>query len=225
MSDDPGNISNAMPAGEDWLVRKVQDLERAVRELRAASNGPLVVNAGGWIQSSDFDGALPATPGTVGWALGGAGSNAIFNNLVLRGGIIGDAALANPAAFGVASQDWSGLTFTTVNLEKDALITVPSGYSRALVTATATAGATASSTAVASVYVSCSIQGSGPAFVAEQLAATYAGSVTRGYAASLTGLATGSTVAIGALGVIDANGSVVAGSCNLHVTGSAIFLR
>lgn len=212
----PSSLINMVPRRADALVRRIEALERYVQQQNAAS---------GALQSPDFDGALPATAGTKGWALGGPGGNAIFNNLVLRGGIIGDAALANPAAFNVASQDWDVLTFTTANLERTVAMTVPSGYTRALVMATATAGATASASAVANTYVSCSIQGVHPEFIAEQLAVNFAGSATRSYAASLTGLTGGGTVTVGALGVIDTNGTVVAGSCNLHVTGAAIFLR
>lgn len=205
------------------LTDRLGRLEKSA--VLVQGRGTIKVAAGESIQSTDFDGALPATPGTTGWALGGAGANAIFNNLTLRGGIIGDAALANPAAFGIANADWDVLTFTTVNLEKTVAIPIPSGYSKALVMATATAGATASASAVANTYVSCSIQGVHPEFVAHQLAAGFAGSESRSYAASLTGLVGGGTVTVGALGVIDTNGTVVANSCNLHVTGTAIFLR
>lgn len=211
------------------LETLITDLRERVRILEAsavlAQGGTIKVAAGEVIQSTNFDGALPGTAGTMGWALGGAGSAMIINNLVLRGGIIGDAALANPAAFGVANADVSGLTFTTVTTERDATIAVPSGYTRALVMATATSGATAAASAIANLYVSCTIQGAGPTFVAQQLPAGLAGSVTRSFAASLSGLAGGGTVTIGALGVIDTNGTVVAGSCNLHVSAVAVFLR
>lgn len=205
------------------LIDRMERLEASA--VLAQSDGTIKVAAGEAIQSTDFDGALPSTAGTTGWALGGAGSNAIFNNIELRGGIIGDAALANPASFGWANADFSGLTFTTANLERDATITVPSGYTRALVMVTGTSGATASATAIANLYVSCTIQGAGPAFVAHQLPVNLAGSATRSFSASLTGLVGGGTVTVGAIGVIDTNGTVVAGSCNLHVSAIAVFLR
>lgn len=102
----PGSIGGAAGPGSDWLERAVRDLQREVaalrtaRSLQAATIGAGGITlAGGRIASADFDGDLDdATAGTAGWALGGANNNAVFNDLVLRGGIIGNAALTNPAA-------------------------------------------------------------------------------------------------------------------------------
>lgn len=199
------------------------DVRKRLKKLETARPLEKATIGKGGIRTADFDGTDFAHPGTTGNYFGADGL--VINNVDLRSGIVGDSALANPVAFNVVSQDWDTLTFTTVNLEKTVTIAVPSGYTRALVTATATAGATASASAVASTYVSCSIQGVHPEFVAHQLAAGFAGSNNRSYAASLTGLTGGGTVSVGALGVIDTNGTVVANSCNLHVTGTAVFLR
>lgn len=220
----PIGINNVVQDGPfQSLSRRLSDLERLVREMSAAKTLENATVGQGGIRTANFDGSSFADPGATGNYFGADG--AVLNNLYLRNGIVGDAALANPVAFNVASHDWDTLTFTIANLEKTVAITVPSGYTRALVTATATAGATASASAVANTYVSCSIQGVHPEFIAEQMAANFAGSATRSYAASLTGLTVGGSVTVGALGVIDTNGSVVAGSCNLHVTATAIFLR
>jgi hypothetical protein len=213
----PGSLANLVPRSPRDLVARIEAIERWIRERSAVS---------GALQSPDFDGSLnPPAAGTKGWGLGGPGGAAVFNILVLRQGIVGDSALANPAAFGWANSDWDTLTFTTTNLEKTVTIPVPSGYTRALIMATAVSGATAYASGVANLYVSCSIQGVHPEFVAHQLAANLAGSASRSYAASLTSLTPGGTVSVGALGVIDTNGSVVASSCNLHVSAIAVFLR
>lgn len=57
----PGSIGDAVPAGEDWLVRKVQDLERKVEEMAAASTlnaatvdqGGIQVTNGGTVTVTD----------------------------------------------------------------------------------------------------------------------------------------------------------------------------
>lgn len=205
------------------LVEVIGEMQRQIAALQQDNPLQSAVIGKGGVRSGDFDGSGFGSPGTAGNYFGADG--AVLNNLYLRNGIVGDAALANPAAFGMANADWDTLTFTVANLEKTVTIAVPSGYTRALVMATAVAGATASSSAVANMYVSCSIQGVHPEFVAHQLAVNFAGSASRSYAASLTGLTGGGTVTIGALGVIDTNGTVVANSCNLHVAGTAVFLR
>lgn len=191
----PGSIGNAVDAlgSEDWLVRQVQDLQRQLNELKAASSlggasidagdlqvnngGSVIVNGGGDIQSGDFDGALPATPGTTGWALGGSGSNAIFNNLVLRGGIIGNDALTNPVFPRSVHADATPFALTTtLAVKATATVVVPAGYTQALVMAVSQV--TARNTTSAQDYLAVGIN--------------IAGSPVPGYSASIDSMATAS---------------------------------
>lgn len=175
----PGSIGNAVDAlgSEDWLVRQVQDLQRQLNELKAASSlggasidagdlqvnngGSVIVNGGGDIQSGDFDGALPATPGTTGWALGGSGSNAIFNNLVLRGGIIGNSALTSPVFPRSVHADSASFSLsTTMTAKVTATVSVPAGYTQALVIAASQVTARNSTNVADILAVGVSIGGS-----------------------------------------------------------------
>ncbi len=95
--------------------------------------------------------------GSTGWALDNAG-NAEFNVLTLRGGIIGDAALANPVSFG---QSNAGAGSFAVPVAATAIATttipVPAGYSRALVHATTAMTVWSTSTGTAAVYLQAGI--------------------------------------------------------------------
>lgn len=127
------------PNDEAWLVRKVQDMERQLNELRAANvfgltgirpkdggtdldgfvniNGPLEVNG-----DSEFTGDMK-----------------VSGTLDLPAGIIGNAALAAPLEPQAIYSDADGFTLTPA--EQDFCVTsftVPAGYRKAVVVATGT---------------------------------------------------------------------------------------
>lgn len=68
----PGTPGASVPPGEDWLVRRVADLERRLNELAAADPlRPAGVRAiPGQIASLDYDGTGRADLGDNGWSLG-----------------------------------------------------------------------------------------------------------------------------------------------------------
>jgi hypothetical protein len=95
------------------------------------NNGNLVVTGTGLAESGNF------VAGTTGWALRPNG-NAEFNNVTIRGGILDNDMLTNPIvpqAFHVEADSFALSTTLTTKLTKT--ITVPSGYTQALVYATA----------------------------------------------------------------------------------------
>lgn len=95
----------------------------------------LTLGGGSSIQSGDFNGSLPSTAGTTGWALGGSGDNAIFNNLVLRGGIIGNDALTSPVYPAVCHFDTANFSLSTSYVQLlSGNVSIPSGYTKALIT-------------------------------------------------------------------------------------------
>ena len=89
MAVDP-TLPASLKAELNDLKRRLANLERSPRLATAT------VGSGG-LKSADFDGDLESgTAGTAGWGLSGATGDAIFNDIVLRGGIIGDDALTSP---------------------------------------------------------------------------------------------------------------------------------
>ena len=88
------NMPNDRPGD---LVRRIADLERAMRELRAARNldqATITPEPGIGIRTGDFDGTDFAHPGTVGNYFGGDGL--VANSLYLRPGSISNDELTNP---------------------------------------------------------------------------------------------------------------------------------
>jgi hypothetical protein len=153
-----------------------------------------------------------------------------FNDIKLRGGIIGDDALENPVAFGFAGNSTGPFSLTTSPATKaTATIAIPVGYSRALVHVTANASAQNTTGGTDAIYVAAEIStpggpgGSG----GEALSTTPAAGV-----ASASASAGGSYVGIGT-GVITIRCNVhtafgswsSAGSNLANVDGTVIFLR
>lgn len=157
----PGTLGNQIPAGEDWISRKLADLERQIREMRAERSLESASIGDGGLRSANFDGDLATgQAGTEGWGLGGPdGRYAIFNDIVLRGGIIGNDALTNPiqAEANRAHAENFGLPTTTYAVLAQFNFTVPAGFTRGLVTAVAIVNAVNSTSGSDYIYVAPSI--------------------------------------------------------------------
>jgi len=129
------NMPNDRPGD---MARRIADLERAVRELRAARNldqGTITPAAGMGIRTGDFDGTDFAHPGTTGNYFGGDGL--VANSLYLRPGSVSNDALTNPVIPDTASVRAtnfavSGGAFALLGTATKA---VPAGFSQLLVTA------------------------------------------------------------------------------------------
>jgi hypothetical protein len=163
-------------SGSDWIPRELHRLSEELRELKSArtleaatiGQGGIQVDSGGSIRSTDFDGALPATAGTAGWALGGAGSNAIFNSVVLRGGIIGNDALTSPVLPSNIHADQGPFSMTTTPVSKcSTTVTVPAGYTKAAIIAGASGSARNKNTIQDYWYIKIRVNGvNGPGYAA-----------------------------------------------------------
>jgi len=151
------------------LQRRVSDLETAapIRNAQISGGQGLTVNSTAGIKVTGGGGITVEAPGTVrssdfvagstGWSLGAA---AEFNTLTLRGGIIGNDALANPADFGSSGSSASGWTVPTVETSVlTGSITVPAGFTRAVVLAIASAGAVNQTASADFLYVAAAILG------------------------------------------------------------------
>lgn len=166
----PGQFN---PAGEDAIIRRLQELERKYNELSAANpfkamgiqpkpdglivdgyetvNGPLDVNG-----TMNVDG-----PQTV-------NGNSVFNGamwingpLNLQPGSIQNDALTSPLSPQTAHADVSDFALATgANVEMvRATVAVPAGYTKALVMAAASMGNRNPNTFVDDMYVDCRING------------------------------------------------------------------
>lgn len=116
---------------EPWksLAARIYKIEEMLRG--AVNRSPFFgtgmhANGDGGIDSDNF------VAGTSGYSFKADG-NAEFNDLTLRGGIIGNDALAEPVVPQVARLSASGFSLTTTHVNKDsASLTVPSGCTRLL---------------------------------------------------------------------------------------------
>lgn len=170
----PGQVGSQFPS-EDALIRRIQDIERTIRELAAAN--PFA--------------PMGMTPGANGVTFGG--SVVINGNLAVPNGSINNAALANPVSPGSAGLTQQNFATTTAGaVYAQASIAVPAGYTQALVMNGVSAGATNSGAATDFLYVAASING---AAGGEQPSQTGAGAYGSGSAfaiRALTGLTGGS---------------------------------
>jgi hypothetical protein len=149
------------PTGlEDLLTELFQRLDRLEKQAVLATGGTITVAAGEVIQSADFDGALPATAGTMGWGLGGSGASAVFNTAVFRNGIIGNDALTSPVFPKSVHADGNSFSLSTAQAAKaTATVTVPAGFSQALVMAAGQVTARNSTTSQDALAVGVMING------------------------------------------------------------------
>lgn len=172
----PGQFN---PAGEDAVIRRIQELERQVKELSAANpfkamgiqpkpdglivdgyetvNGPLDVNG-----TMNVDGPQTVNGNSV---FNGTqtvnGPMTITGTLSLPAGIIGNDALANPSMPVASHADAAAFSITTgANVEKlRATITVPAGFTKAAVYGTATMSVYNNSGSLDSCYLAFRVNG------------------------------------------------------------------
>ena len=172
MGAQPGLPGSQFP-GEDALVRRIQELERSVQQLAAAN--PFTPMG------------MKPTPNGVEFA----GSMKILGTLDLPAGIIGNDALANPVAAVASHVDVQNFSLNTgASVEKvRATFTVPAGFTRALVFATATMGANNTSASTDNMYLACVVNGSSPGWQSKTAVVNgVSGNVANSATMLLTGL-------------------------------------
>src|SRR5690348_4794921 len=127
------NMPNDRPGD---MARRIADLERAVRELRAARNldqGTITPAAGMGIRAGDFNGTDFANPGTVGNYFGGDGM--VINQAYFRPGSVSNDALTSPVVPGVHKVNNNGFPVTLSWAEVvGGNVTVPDNCTRLLAT-------------------------------------------------------------------------------------------
>lgn len=199
----PGQFN---PAGEDAVIRRIQELERQVKELSAANpfkamgirpmpdglivdgyetvNGPLDVNG-----TMNVDG-----PQTVNGNSVFNGNMRIAGTLDLPAGIIGNDALSDPVIPVAYHADIQNISITSgQNVEKLHVdVAVPAGYTRALVNLTVTMNMLNNSGATDSAYLGANINGQSPGWSSNATAAVGAAvSLSNTVVALVTGLTGG----------------------------------
>lgn len=195
----PGSAESLMPPGEDWLVRKVQELERRVNELVAHD----VLRAAGVETEKDLIRIL--------------GSLIVTGDLSVPNGSINNDALASPVTGATGTGSASSVTLTTTTgVYAPVTFTVPSGFTRAQVMGVS---AMYAGGLVASI-LQCRIAGSdGPEMYAFTNAA-YANAAASN-ARSLSGLTPGGTFAVSSV----AKTSTGSTTAYLITSASVLFLR
>lgn len=122
------------PRGEDWLVRKVQELEQKLQQMSAA-NPFGVMGIRPKKDGTEFDGFVHVNgPLDVSGDAEFTGNMKIGGTLDLPNGIIGNAALASPISVGRSSASTSNFEVTTTDQTlSSTTIEIPEGFTQALV--------------------------------------------------------------------------------------------
>lgn len=228
MGFQPGLPGSQFP-GEDNILRRVQDLEKAIQQLAAANqlatagivavpdgivvngsetvNGPLTING-----EMDVSGNAEFT-----------GNMAITGTLSLPAGIIDNDALTNPVVFetaGLSENNFSvpsgGAVYGVAN------IPIPAGYTRADVLCMVVAGAVNSTGSSDFLYASASIDGAAGGETPQIAnAGGYASAAANGIR-SLTGLS-GGFITVGTR--VRAAGNWAAHSASIVNTNAFVYFR
>jgi len=223
MMGQPGAFS---PKGEDWMVRKIQELERSIQQLAAANpfaamgikpmpdglivegyetvNGPLEVNG-----DSVFNGDL-----------------SINGPLHLQPGSIENDALTDPVQFGQSSTIDTNfpLEFTDVEFASGS-IPIPAGYTRAQVTVIAVGGAINPNASSDFLYAKAIINGVASRQIFGYVAANNGSvEVMTAKVSFLTGLS-GGNITVGMMLSTQGPSWTANPSNRAFVEASAIFLR
>lgn len=240
----PGTPGASVPPGEDYLVRRIADLERVVKELAAADplrtagirvTGPDAVQVVGSLNTTsalDVDGPMNVdgtmTVGastTVNGPMTVNGAMAITGTLSLPAGIIDNEALANPLEPGSVGVSSIGHAVTTTNSDVAVTtITIPAGYTRAIIMCVVNCGAFNSAAVPDYLYVSARIgTAGGGELVSYAAAGTYA-NASASAIRTLTGLS-GGTVTVAARVRSGSTSWGAQPSNAAHVNAIALFLR
>lgn len=186
------------------LRNRLKGIDEAIRVLRntspfagtgftVAADGVTQVNGSLVVQSGEAKSGNFAA-GSTGWHLDHSG-NAEFNDLTLRGGIIGNDALTSPVATGQAFVGTSGFGLSVAGawlLTRTA--TVPTGFTVCTVTAFGRVAAINSTATGDGLYSALDVNGAGGSQFSTFVPAGQASTSTVGFSTTLTSLTAGATV-------------------------------
>lgn len=205
-----------MPAPKSF-EQMFADLRTEILKLRQRSPFYLTgmhPNGNGGIDSDNF------VAGTSGYSFKADG-DAEFNDLTLRGGIIGNDALTNPV---VPAQAFQGASSFTLSVAGGNIVTItrsaPAGFTSAVVNAYGRVAAINSTASLDALYCAVDVNGSGGNQFGMPVSAGSFGSLSAGYSTLLSGLSAGDPVAVHLFASTGAAGwaSNVANGADLSVT-------
>ena len=174
------------PRGEDWIPRKLTDIERQIRELAAANPfGPMGIKpqSGGMVVEGYQTVNGPMT---------------ITGSLDLPAGSVSDSALANPVQTATASNGITNYAIgTTATVRASVTLTVPTGFTRAIITATATAMGANSGATADYLYGAAVVAGVNGGELYSSAAPGLGASLAAPFNPTLTGLTDGQVITVG----------------------------
>ena len=207
----PGQFN---PRGDDWIGREITDLKRQIRELSAANPfGPMGIKPqqGGMVVEGyqTVNGALTIT-----------------GTLDLPAGSVPNAALANPIETATASNGVTNYAIdTTATLRASVMLTVPAGFTRAVIISNAVAAGTNSGTTADYLYVSAVVQSVNGGELYTSTPAGTAASLTSPFTPTLEGLSGGDTITVGVATRAGTATWAADPSNQASISATAIFLK
>lgn len=212
--------------GEDWLVREVQTLRRELNEARAANVFGLTgiqPRDGG----TDLDGFVNINgPLTVSGASQIIGSLSIEGPLQLQPGSVENDALTNPVEIGTASNGVNNYEIsTTSTVRATVTLTVPAGFTQAVVTANPTAMGHNGTASPDYLYVMAVVQGISGGELYTSAAAGLGAGLAAPFHTTLTGLTGGQTITVGVATRAGFNPWPASTANQANIYATAYFLR
>lgn len=190
--------------------------------LEITGNLRLILGA---LLSSSFNGTDFAHPGTVGNYFGDDG--VVLNNAYFRPGSVGNDALSNPIQVGSTVGGATGFAVTTTATKRaQATMTVPAGFSQALVFCFVNGAAFNDTAAMDFLTVQAAVNGvTGGGVIATTDTGEFSTTVTAVRASTLSGLSGGDTVTAEAWCASQGAGWSAFGSNFVFINAFAIWLR
>lgn len=194
--------------GEDWIGRELQQLRREMNELRAAN---------------------PYAPMGIKPVAGGvefAGNMKVAGTLELPAGIIGNAALTSPVQIGTASNGLNNYAIGTASTVRASVtLTVPPGFTQAVVTANPTAMGQNSTASTDYLYVMAVVQGINGGELYTAAGAGLGVGLAAPFHTTLTGLTGGQTITVSVATRTGFNTWAASTANQANIYATAIFLR
>lgn len=202
------------PKGEDYLVREIADLKRSIRELAAANPfGPMGIKP-------QMGGMVVEGYQTVN------GSMSINGPLSLQPGSVPNTALESPVQTAAASNGVTNYAIDTVSTVRASLaLTVPAGFTKAIVIANAAAMGTNSGTAQDYLYASAVVAGVNGGELYTSAPAGVGASVSAQFQPTLTGLTGGDTITVSVATRAGSATWAAATANQASIAATAIFLK
>lgn len=189
-------------AGEDWIGRELAQLKNELRELRSANPfAPM---------------GMKPIPGGV----------EIQGTLSLPSGIINNDALANPVQIGTASNGVNNYAITTTSTVRASVtLTVPDGFTEAVVMANPTAMGFNGTAGGDYLYVMAVVQTIGGGELYSAAGAGFGAGLAAPFHTTLTGLIAGQTITVGVATRAGFNTWAASTANQANIYATAIFIR